>query len=170
MNKKNLVGVRFGFWLVIDESENGKNKQTQWLCECECGIKRVVTANSLRTGNSTSCGCNNTPSLINNTYGKLLVVKLEENKDKNRRYWCCKCDCGNTLTVSTLNLRNNKITSCKNCKLDKSKKNEIIKGYDFNSYLSIINLIKLNLEILKNKNHLICLEKIKKDLEKIAKI
>ena len=28
-----------------------------WLCECSCGKKLLVSARSMRTGNTRSCGC-----------------------------------------------------------------------------------------------------------------
>ena len=34
-----------------------KTKQRLWKCKCECGSEIIVTANSLRTGNTQSCGC-----------------------------------------------------------------------------------------------------------------
>ena len=30
---------------------------SMWLVECECGTRKVVLGNSLRTGHTTSCGC-----------------------------------------------------------------------------------------------------------------
>lgn len=29
-----------------------------WLCKCQCGKEIIVSGNALRTGNTTSCGCN----------------------------------------------------------------------------------------------------------------
>jgi hypothetical protein len=34
-----------------------KNHHTFWLCRCECGKEITAAANSLRTGNTKSCGC-----------------------------------------------------------------------------------------------------------------
>lgn len=108
----NLKNQRFGFWLALEPAEKNKKGQTQWLCQCECGTKKVVTTNSLRTGNSTSCGCNHSPDLSNTKFGKLEVLKQDNSKTKGRRHWVCKCECGSLITVSTYKLRNNKINSC----------------------------------------------------------
>lgn len=57
----NMVGVRFGRWIVIGRSgthitPNGKRSAT-WLCRCDCGCERVVIGSRLRSGHSLSCGC-----------------------------------------------------------------------------------------------------------------
>lgn len=111
----NLIDQRFGFWIVIAVAPKGKSNQTQWLCKCECNLEKIISSNSLRTGNSTSCGCNHVPNLINEKFDKLTVISQSKYK-KDRRYWDCLCNCGNTIIVSTYNLRNKNIISCKNCK------------------------------------------------------
>ena len=115
-----LTGQRFGFWLVQNRTINSKGK-VQWMCVCECGKKKNVTANSLRTGNSTSCGCNHKPDLINKSFGRLKVLGITARNDKSRRYWICRCKCGNTLVVSTYKLRQKITTSC-GCEQNKPKK------------------------------------------------
>lgn len=108
-----LTNQRFGFWVAIEKRENNKHNQVQWLCKCECGKEKLITANSLRTGNSTSCGCNHSPNLVSEKFGSLLV--LSENKTyltRGRRYWNCQCDCGKILMASTYKLRNNIQNSC----------------------------------------------------------
>lgn len=106
-----LVGQRFGFWVVIRRSSNSKNGHVRWLCKCECGQEKNVSSNSLRSGNSTSCGCNHTPNLIGQYFGRLIVTNPDSNKN-GRRYWLCKCSCGREITVSTYSLREGHITSC----------------------------------------------------------
>lgn len=107
----NLVGQRFGFWVVQNQGDKNKNGKIQWNCLCECGIIKSVSANSLRTGNSTSCGCNHTPNLVNEKFDQLKVLALS-NKSKTRRHWLCQCDCGVTIVVNTNQLRAKTITSC----------------------------------------------------------
>ena len=38
-------------------STTKKNRSREWLCKCTCGEDIWVNANSLLTGNTTSCGC-----------------------------------------------------------------------------------------------------------------
>lgn len=53
---QDLTGMKFGRWTVIERAPNS-GKHTVWFCECECGTKGKVTADSLKCGDSKSCGC-----------------------------------------------------------------------------------------------------------------
>jgi hypothetical protein len=59
-----LGACRFGEWTVLGEAkpyerltrkENGRQRRA--LCRCSCGTLRVVTAQTLKSGQSRSCGC-----------------------------------------------------------------------------------------------------------------
>ena len=111
-----ISGRRFGFWLVQGRGDNKTNGQVQWSCLCDCGELRLVTSNSLRSGNSTSCGCNHVPNLVDVLFGNLTVLRLDTTKCKgSRRYWVCQCSCGGMISVSTHKLRENITTSCGYC-------------------------------------------------------
>lgn len=53
---KNEAGNSYGRWTVIS-TEPYSEKPVSWLCRCTCGTKGVVRGDSLRSGNSKSCGC-----------------------------------------------------------------------------------------------------------------
>lgn len=57
IRRNNLLGKRFGRLLVIDFSEIKNSRQAYWICQCDCGNKTISSANSLRRGAATSCGC-----------------------------------------------------------------------------------------------------------------
>ena len=56
-----LTGRRFGRLIVIkraDEYVSPKGQRhIRWLCKCDCGNDVVVKGNSLKSGNTKSCGC-----------------------------------------------------------------------------------------------------------------
>lgn len=59
--KEDLTNKQFKRLTVIKQIEdyvasNGK-RYAKWLCECECGNRVEVLGNSLKTGNTQSCGC-----------------------------------------------------------------------------------------------------------------
>jgi 5-methylcytosine-specific restriction endonuclease McrA len=56
-NLINLAGQRFGRLVVVSRAENPGKKHTRWAVICDCGEKRVVHADNLRSGHTTSCGC-----------------------------------------------------------------------------------------------------------------
>ena len=51
-----LTGRRYGRLEVIKKYKS-LNSSTRWLCKCDCGNYTVVHANSLKSGNTKSCGC-----------------------------------------------------------------------------------------------------------------
>jgi hypothetical protein len=74
MNKLiNLMGSRFGRLTVIKRIPNRKRHHkdgtwgrgnekwgpTIWLCKCDCGEEKIIRGDSLRDGNTKSCGCLN---------------------------------------------------------------------------------------------------------------
>ena len=54
---RDITGQRFGRWLVIEETNKKRGKETIWLCKCECGNEISVRKNHLVSGASVSCGC-----------------------------------------------------------------------------------------------------------------
>lgn len=56
-----------------------------------------------------------TLDLTGQRFGRLTVVKFDGKKELNGvsyRYWKCKCDCGNMVSVKTSNLTHNNTKSC----------------------------------------------------------
>jgi hypothetical protein len=54
---ENLDGKIFGRLTVIGREKSGKHFKTRWLCKCICGNQKVISAQSLKNGTTTSCGC-----------------------------------------------------------------------------------------------------------------
>lgn len=126
-----ITGQRFGRWLVLKREIVATKKGTHWFCRCDCGNEKVLNGSSLKNGLSTSCGCfklensrinNGTyKDELNNRYGKLLVIAKDiEINNQHRAYWICKCDCGNTVSISSKLLRNGHTSSC-GCLLSKGE-------------------------------------------------
>jgi len=57
MQCKNITGQKFGRLSVIEFSHKGLRRDLYWKCKCDCGIKVIVRASDLRSGNTRSCGC-----------------------------------------------------------------------------------------------------------------
>lgn len=57
-----LIGQRFGRLVVLERADDeidkksGKHK-TRWLCQCDCGNKKIVRGASLTSGRVKSCSC-----------------------------------------------------------------------------------------------------------------
>jgi len=54
---KDITNQTFGRLNVIERVENDKHGFAVWRCRCECGVEKPVLGTSLRSGNTTSCGC-----------------------------------------------------------------------------------------------------------------
>lgn len=111
---KDLTGMRFGRWTVLERAETRTTKADQkraiWKCQCDCGTTANVMASSLNNGNSTSCGCYRielvkqlfTEDLIGQRFNRLLVTSrgksAHQREDRSRVTWNCQCDCGEVVT------------------------------------------------------------------------
>lgn len=51
-----LVGQRFGMLEVIEQAESAENRQTRWLCRCDCGRTYIAYGLNLKANRTTSCG------------------------------------------------------------------------------------------------------------------
>lgn len=124
-----LTNKQFGRWHVdsIAQAYNTPcgSKIIQYNCTCDCGTKRVVTARALTSGASQSCGCLHSEiissmflnDLKDKVFGDLTVKQRVETKwspSGKTMYtmWKCKCKCGNTINVSSVNLLSGRIDSC----------------------------------------------------------
>lgn len=120
--RENLTGKRFGRWKVIKFACIDKASKHTWLCECKCGNKGVIRGESLRRGDSQSCGClhkectseKKLHDLSGQTFFYLLVLYRDENRGKNKKYtsWKCRCICGYIITVIADNLISGQTQSC----------------------------------------------------------
>ncbi len=66
------IGRKYGRWTVIgkgpDRITKGRGQvMDMWICRCECGTERVVTAQTLATGRTKGCGCYQGKHLKGNT-------------------------------------------------------------------------------------------------------
>lgn len=57
MEKRNEIGNTFGYFLVESVVGKTSNGTTVYLCKCKCGNYKSINVNSLRSGNTLSCGC-----------------------------------------------------------------------------------------------------------------
>lgn len=108
-NSKGLIDLtnkEFGDWKVIEYAGDKK-----WLCECKCGIRRVVNGEDLRNGKSRNCGHSNSNAFIDLTdkdFEDWHVIKYIPEEGK----WLCRCSCGKLENLTGYQLRSGKSKSC----------------------------------------------------------
>lgn len=52
---KDIVGERFGAWVVIERGPKNASGRLTWLCRCDCGTVKYVAGQTLRSGQSKGC-------------------------------------------------------------------------------------------------------------------
>lgn len=123
---KDLTGKHFGEWIVIGCSKSNYNGHNiMWTCKCSCGVVKDVNGESLKNGDSKSCGHlrdsmydKEQDNLVGKKFGLLTVRKRISDKLDNRGYhiarYECICDCGNIVNVSSryLMYKNNPSCGC----------------------------------------------------------
>ena len=109
-NFKNLLGERFGRLTVIGKAENA-NEHVMWTCQCDCGSMSKVSSQSLRSGNSSSCGCIRKEMLV----GRITKHGQARERDRNPIYTCwagMKARCFNSNELAYKNYGGRGITVC----------------------------------------------------------
>lgn len=83
----NMVGEKYGRLTVVEFDKIKKHK-AYWKCVCDCGLTVVVCGNSLRSGNTSSCGCLRRETA--QTTGHKNAVHGESHGNRTRLYsiWC----------------------------------------------------------------------------------
>lgn len=119
--KKDLSNSIINNIKILNEAEPVFDKRgfprRRWNCKCTlCGKHFIVLQQNLLNGNTTSCGCRKSKSLIGQRFGNLVVIDEDYSKIDSRKHrikrWICKCDCGNYITVVTSKLKNGLTKSC----------------------------------------------------------
>lgn len=59
----NMTGKQIGDWTVLRRDEARSGKYAYWICKCKCGKIKSVNGSSLRSGDSTGCGCERTEKI-----------------------------------------------------------------------------------------------------------
>ena len=109
------IGTKFGKLTILKRAEVRPGGDAFWKCICDCGTECEVRGRDLRSGHTTSCGCNKLKTLIDETgkrYGYLTVLSYDGSSKGGGAKWKCQCDCGNIITVQADALRSGHTRSC----------------------------------------------------------
>lgn len=52
-----LTGLSFGRLTVLSKAHTNQNKHVCWNVRCSCGTELIAVGNSMKSGNTKSCGC-----------------------------------------------------------------------------------------------------------------
>ena len=128
--KYDLTNQRFTKLIALYPiEERDASGNIKWLCQCDCGNKKAISAYDLKSEKIKSCGClskeclelgrGKYEDLTNQSFGKLITLERCEDKiysnGVKRVQWLCKCDCGRTTKVTAENLKSGNTQSCGLC-------------------------------------------------------
>ena len=144
---ENLVGKRYGRLVVIKQEEPSSTGRHRWLCQCDCGCRRIVFGTNLKRGTTSSCGCKKCNNLTGQHIGRLTVLERSDKYGKRgkrkTKLWKCRCDCGAITYKATDTLTNKAVSMCSRCAelyaLDKAREQA---GFVGGTQLSRIRDIK----------------------------
>ncbi len=117
---QDLTGKRFGRLTVMGRAKRKDRRGTAyWLCRCDCGRRRAVRGQNLRSGRTQSCGCRRKlmprtryDCLLKKRFGMLEVRALLGNGTQ-RDLWLCVCGCsGRRVFVRGDHLLSGQTRSC----------------------------------------------------------
>ena len=114
-----LVGNRYGKLTVIEQVESSSRGQRRYRCICDCGGTIIAFAGNLKSGHTSSCGCNKSPDLTGQVFGKLTVIGRSDKRNsrgaRTTPMWECRCECGNITYKATDTLTNLDLSMCSEC-------------------------------------------------------
>lgn len=142
------AGQKFGFLTTVRVSENKKHGKTLMICKCECGNEVEVYFSSLRSGNTTSCGCKRKKSIAKNLKGKARVLRIGKRFgslqivqfvkiEHAHSVYKCVCDCGSTIEVNWSNLQSGGTSSCGCLKYAKVNEDRRMKSLEKEKYFGV---------------------------------
>lgn len=56
-NSIDVTGMRFGRLVAISRAANDSQRNTTWLCKCDCGKMKTARLHNLQAKSVKSCGC-----------------------------------------------------------------------------------------------------------------
>jgi hypothetical protein len=148
------VGQRFGMLVVTGVDEGGGRARAKALCDC--GSEWAGRLNALRTGNTTSCGCQ-TIKFEDHTgerFGRWVAVEcITRSASGVQGTWRCICDCGKQGVVQSGALKNGFSRSCGCLSVEKTRDRAKTHGMSHSEVWSIWNGIKGRCYNKNNKDY-----------------
>ena len=118
IRRLDIAGKRWGRLVAVKRIAFHSGTHAGWLFRCDCGNLHEALLDNVRSGRSQSCGCLNREAaarrklldLKGQKFGKLTA--LRSTRRNGVVAWECVCECGQSSTVYTNNLRKGHTKSC----------------------------------------------------------
>jgi len=118
--KISIIGKKFGMLTPVGRVEVPNKSGIFYLCKCDCGNEKVISKSSITSNRTVACGCLigttrglKIRDLAGQRFGKLVAISLNDERcTRGKAVWKCKCDCGNTIDVTSSQLVQRGTKSC----------------------------------------------------------
>lgn len=108
-----ITGQKFFRLTAIERVGTAPDKQSLWLCRCDCGKETVVKSGNLKSNHTKSCGClKGASDLTGMKFHRLTVLGRAVQHGKGPVKWFCRCDCNHELIVEGYQLTTGGTKSC----------------------------------------------------------
>lgn len=103
-----LTAIKIDIERMLSRKKGDRN--TYWICRCDCGNFTTIRTGDFKRGKVQSCGCIMTEAegaindLTGQTFGQLLVLEKTDKRQDGNVVWKCLCQCGNICERSGRNL------------------------------------------------------------------
>lgn len=136
---RDITGQRFGKLTALSLTEQRRNGNVVWKCQCDCGNLYEQTVRNLVRGYSTHCGCEKKQGfqvelrdITNQKFNYLKALfPTEKRTCSGSVIWHCSCDCGRETDVSETALVHGGQISC-GCRMQEV-------GKELSNYLHFID-------------------------------
>ena len=114
LDYSDILGKTFNQLTVIKLGPRKSSSEQTFHCKCDCGNFCFATKYQLIHNKLKSCGCRrrDKETIIGNKYNQLMVIGINGRNNQKQQLYLCKCDCGNTVSISKYKLINNVNKSC----------------------------------------------------------
>jgi hypothetical protein len=130
-----IPGNKFNFLTLIEPAEIGAKCIVKWLCRCDCGKVKIISARNIKSGHAKSCGC------LQKSTVKKLATKHSYSRTKLYNAWISMNQrCNNPRNPNYKNYGGRGIFICEEW-LDF----EIFKNWSLeNGYSEILSIDRIN--------------------------
>lgn len=138
-----LIGKQFHELTILDILSEAVNHRAICRCQCTCGRIVDKVLQNVTRGITHSCGkCGyagrqaakvTRADLTGLRFGKLVAIKPTTDREFSNVIWECKCDCGNTVFVSSNKLTMKQTQSCGKCGFQQQRASEVRSKYESDS-------------------------------------
>lgn len=112
---RNIAGQKFGKLTALHPTSERIHGSVVWRFHCDCGNECEFGLHDVKSGNTSSCGCQKHHRSIDATgqqFGCLTAICATEKTHKGCIVWRFKCLCGNEIERSLSSVRAGQVKSC----------------------------------------------------------